>query len=178
MRDNNSSPQPTENCAVPGPEEPDPLNASPPPNSSPPLDLRLDLDSSPAALPIQLDLSPSILGRRDSETEYPAQLSQTSPTANPLAKKSRFWRFEPPQLKPLFRGFERPSFSHIAILAALCLITYPAFFLLTLVAKDKTLFIVRAIVSVWCWAVGFALGWVLLRIGAQHIEAASAFTLV
>jgi len=83
-----------------------------------------------------------------------------------------------PQSKPLFRGFEEPSFPRIAILTILCLVTYPAFHLLTLVAKDRSLFIVRAIVGVWCWVAGLALGYFLLRIGAQHLEAASKFTLV
>jgi len=84
----------------------------------------------------------------------------------------------PPQSKPLFQGFERPSLSRIAILTVLCLLTYPTFFILKLVAKDKSLFIVRSIVAVWCWGVGFALGYILLKIGAQHLEAASEFRLV
>jgi hypothetical protein len=79
----------------------------------------------------------------------------------------------PRSLKPLFRGFERPSVARIAILTVLCLITYPAFYILTLVAKDKSLFIVRLIVAMWCSGIGFSLGYVLLRIGIQHLEAAS-----
>ena len=80
--------------------------------------------------------------------------------------------------KPLIRGFERPRFSQIAILTVLCLTTYPAFYILKIVAKDKSLFIVRAIVSVWCSGVGFALGYILLGIGARHLEAASEFALI
>ena len=87
-------------------------------------------------------------------------------------------RFEPPRLKPLFRGFERPSFSRIAILTTLCLTAYPAFYVLPFVAKDRSLFVVRAIVAVWCSGIGFALGYILLKIGARHLEAASGFTLV
>ena len=86
--------------------------------------------------------------------------------------------FALPRSKQLFRGFERPSFSRIAILTVLCLIIYPAFYILTLVAKDKSLFIVRLIVAMWCSGIGFALGYILLKIGAQHLEAASEFTLV
>ena len=83
-----------------------------------------------------------------------------------------------PRPKPLFRDFERPSFARIAIFTILCIIiTYPAFFLLTFVAKDKSLFVVRVIVSIWCSGVGFALGYILLRIGARHLEAASEFML-
>ena len=91
---------------------------------------------------------------------------------------SRYDDKPPPRSKPLSRGFERPSFSRVVILTILCLITYPAFYTLKLVAKDKSLFVVRVIVSVWCSGVGFALGYILLRIGAQHLEAASEFTLV
>ena len=79
-----------------------------------------------------------------------------------------------PESRPLgFRGFEKPSFIRIAILTVLCLLAYPAFYALTLVAKDKSLFIVRLIVSVWCSVVGFSLGYVVLTIAVQHLEAAS-----
>ena len=87
--------------------------------------------------------------------------------------RSQFADKLPPQPKSLFRRFERPSFSRIAILTVLCLITYPAFYALTLLAKDKSLFVVRLIVSAWCSGIGFALGYILLAIGAQHLEAAS-----
>jgi len=131
---------------------------------------------------------PSILtpSRREFDTEYPARPSPPPSTANShYANKSQFsslrslypkladLKFELPRRGPLFRGFKRPSFSRIAILTALCPITYPAFYVLTLVARDKSLFVVRAIVSTWCWVVGFALGYVLLTIAAQHLEAAS-----
>jgi len=102
--------------------------------------------------------------RRKLDVEYPPWYSLS--------------RLKPPQSKPLFRGFKRPSFFRMVTLTVLCLITYPTFYILTLVAKDKSLFIVRLIVSVWCSAGGFALGYILLTIGAQHLEAASEFTLV
>jgi len=129
--------------------------------------------------------------RGESDAEYPAP-SSPSPSATNLryAEKSRFsslqslrsklahLRSGPPRSKPLFRGFERPSFSRIAILAVLCLIAYPAFYVLTLVAKDKSLFTVRVLVSVWCSGIGFVHGYILLKIGAQYLEAASGFVLV
>ena len=43
-------------------------------------------------------------------------------------------------------------------------------------AKDKSLFVVRLMVSAWCSVAGFVLGYIL-KIGAQHLEAASKFTL-
>ena len=147
MRDNNSSPHPTENSALASLIQADPT--IPTPSSREP-----DAEDLP-----WYSLPPS-----------------TANLQNP--NKSWFSRFKPPRSKPLLRGFERPSFTCIAIFTILCIITYPAFFLLTFVAKDKSLFIVRVIVSVWCSGVGFALGYILLRIGAQHLEAASEFTLV
>jgi len=120
-------------------------------------------DSNPhptenSAVPL-IQMDPFFLTPNRKDTEYPAWLSPSSS-------------------KSLFRGFEKPSFFRIAILTALCLITYPAFYFLTLVAKDKSLFVVRIIVSLWCSGVGFTLGYILLKTGAQHLEAASEFTLV
>ena len=145
---------------------------------------------NPAAPLIQADPSP--LNGREVDPEYPAPPSKSPPTGDfqysdkPLFSSLRslqsraelaVLRFEPPRSKPLFRGFERPSFSRIAILTILCLIAYPAFYILTFVAKDRSLFAVRSIVSVWCSSIGFALGYILLKIGARHLEAASEFTL-
>jgi hypothetical protein len=98
---------------------------------------------------------------------------QSSSSRQSLYPKLINLNFEPPRSKPLFRGFESPSFARIAILAVLCLSAYPALYILTLVAKDKSLFVVRLIVAMWCSGVGFALGFILLRIGVQHLEAAS-----
>ena len=121
---------------------------------------------SQAAPLIQPDPSPLTANRRELDAEYPV-----SPPPSPL---------EPPrsESKPLVQGFKRPSPSRIAIHTALSFIAYPVFYILTLVAKDKSLFIVRLLVSIWCSGVGFALGYILLAIGAQHLEAASEFTAV
>ena len=144
-----------------------------------------DNNSSPhpaetsAASPIQADPSLLTPNRRESDAEYPPWYSlPPSTTSFQSADKSWFSRFKPPQLRPLFRGFERPSFSHIVVLTVLCLITYPVFYILTLVARDKSLFVVRLIVSVWCSGAGFAFGYILLAIGTQHLEAASEFMFV
>jgi len=125
--------------------------ASPPPNENPAVPL------------IQEDPSPLTQNGNEVDAEYP------STTDTQYADKF------PPRSKLLFRGFERPSFSRIAIFTALCLLTYPAFYILTLVAKDRSLFVVRLIVSTWCSGVGFALGYILLKIAAHHLEAAGEF---
>ena len=114
---------------------------------------------------IQSDPSPPLTpNRREFDAEYPARPSPSS--------------LEPPRSKskPPVQGFKRPSLPRIAIYTILCLAAYPAFFILTLVAKDKSLFTVRLMVSLWCSGVGFALGYILLAIGAQHLEAVSEFT--
>ena len=116
---------------------------------------------------------PSLLtpNRRVSNAEYPPWYSLPPSTTN-----FQYAEKQPPRSKPLFRGFERPNFCHIVILTILCLLTYPVFYALTFVAKDRSLFIVRLLVSVWCSGVGSALGYVLLGIGARHLEAASEFS--
>jgi len=119
---------------------------------------------------------PSLLAQNGGEinAECPSWPSLPPSTTNfQSGDKSQYSRAEPPRSKPLVRGFERPSFSRIVVLVVLCIVAYPAFYILTLVAKDKSLSIVRLIVSAWCSVVGFALGYVLLKIGAQHLEAAS-----
>ena len=109
-------------------------------------------DSSDWSLP----LTPDSFHDRDS----PFPHTDESP------RRSRY-----PNLR--LRGFEKPSFVHIAILAVLCLISYPILHVLPLVARNKPLFTVRLMVAVWCSAVGFALNYALRKIGDQHIEAAS-----
>lgn len=148
-----------------------------------------DPAETPAAPLIQADPPLLTPNRREFDPEYPAWPFTSPPTTNlQYSDKSRAsslrslhlkltdLRLEPPRSKPLFRGFERPSFSRIAILTTLCLLTYPAFYILELVAKDRSLFVVRSTTSVWCSAVGFALGYILLKVGARHLEAASELT--
>jgi len=158
MRDNDWSPPPTADSATPF-NQADPFLLTP---------NRREFDAEYPAGP-----SPSPSTTSFQHTDKPQFSSRQSPRLR-LADLS----FEPPRSKPLFRGFERPSFAHIAILTVLCLIAYPALYILTLVAKDKSLFTVRVIVAMWCSGVGFALAYVLLRIGVQHLEAASEFTSV
>jgi len=135
--------------------------------------VRRDSDSStrstenPAASFIPAVVSRLTPNRRGFDATWPSP--QSSSTDSLYTDRS------PSQSKPLFQDFERPSPSHITILTVLSLTTYPAFYVLTLLAKDKSLFVVRLIVSAWCSGIGFALGYILLAIGAQHLEAASEF---
>ena len=127
-----------------------------------------------AASPIQTDPLLLTPNRREFDADDSASPSTPPSTTDPQHAEKSPRRSKP----PLFRGFERPSFLRIAILTVLCLITYPLFHVLTLVAKDRSLFIVRFIVAVWCSGAGFALGYILLKVAAQHLEAASEFALV
>jgi hypothetical protein len=77
------------------------------------------------------------------------------------------------RLKTLFKRFERPSFIRIAILTVLCVVAYPALYVVSLVGRDLPLFTVRVIVGMGCSGIGFALSYSLLGIGVRHIEAAS-----
>lgn len=104
--------------------------------------------------------------RRESDADDP-----TCSSRPPSKTDSRRAGKSPPR-------FERPSPSNIAILTVLCLLVYPVFYVLKIAAKDKSLFVVRLIVSAWCSGTGFALEYILLRIGAQHLGATSGFMLV
>jgi len=156
MRDSNTNPHPTEDPAAP-------FIQSDPSISAPNLE-QFNLED--LAWPSS---SPSTANFQCADESRPSSQHSLHPK---LAEP----KSEPPRSKSLFRGFERPSFPRIAILTLLCLITYPAFYILTLVAKDRSLFVVRAIVSVWCSGIGFALGYMVLKIGAQYLEAASEST--
>ena len=126
--------------------------------------------------------------RREFDTVHPTRHSPSPSTASfeypdpkspSSSRRPIYLKFELPRSKPLFKGFEGPSWTHIIILTVLCLTSYPALYVLTLVASVKSLkslFIVRLIVATWCSGVGFALGYILLKIGAQHLEAASEST--
>ena len=99
-----------------------------------------DDNSSPpatAGLATSLDQADPLLltpNRREAGVEDPAP----SPASVQYADKARFPKFKLPRSKPLFRCCERPSISRITTLTALCFITYPAFCILTSVAKDKS----------------------------------------
>ena len=121
------------------------------------------------------DCSPPLILPTPNRSEFDAQYTDKSQSSTRHSFYPRLvgLSFDSLRSKPLFRGFERPSFAHIAILIVLCLVAYPALYILTLVAKDKSLFTVRLIVAIWYSGVAFALGYTLLRIGVKHIEAAS-----
>jgi len=125
---------------------------------------------NPAEPLIQTDSSLATSNVEEVDAEDQAWSSPPPPTTN-----SQHTEKPSPRSKP-FRGFERPSFTRIAILTLACAITFPAFYILTFVAKDRSLFIVRLLVAVWCFSIGLALEYTLLKIGARHLEAASEFT--
>ena len=131
------------------------------------------LTKNPAMALTQADPSLSAASGRDFDAKDPAR-----PSLPPSTTNLQYDNKSPPGPNPLFRGFEKPSFFRIVILTVLCPTAYLAFYILTFVARDKSLTMVRLVVSAWCLVVGFVLGHILLTIGAQHLEAASESALV
>lgn len=78
-----------------------------------------------------------------------------------------------PKEHPFSRNFEAPHWWYIGLHATLCLISYPIILLFILVAKDRSLFWTRFIVSAGCGLIGFMLGLSLLRMGKSFLEASS-----
>ena len=128
-------------------------------------------ENSTEPLLIQTDSSLTTLNGGDVDAE-----DEAWPSPPPSMTNSRHTKKQPPRFKPRFRGFESPNFARIGILTLTCVIAYPAFYALTLVAKDRSLFTVRLIGALWYSSIGVVLGLVLLNIGARHLEAASEFT--
>ena len=132
----------------------------------------------------QAGVDPLLLtsNRESFAPEYPSwpqfQYTDNNPSSTRRTTRPNLSELEPSRSNPRVWGFEKPSSSHITILTVICFAAYPTFYILTLVAKDKSLFTVRLLVAVWCSGVGFALGYILLRIGVKHLEAASEFPLV
>lgn len=75
--------------------------------------------------------------------------------------------------RSLFKGFERPHWGKIVMHFLACIASYPAMYLLTLVARERSLFIARVLVAVWCSVFGFCLAFSLVEFATKHLEAAS-----
>ena len=77
-------------------------------------------------------------GRARSRISNPALLAAIHREFPTRQRFSALRIFRLPRSKPLFRGLERPNFSRIAILTVPYLVTYPAFYVLSFVAKDRS----------------------------------------
>ncbi|GLB33262.1 hypothetical protein LshimejAT787_0101460 [Lyophyllum shimeji] len=80
---------------------------------------------------------------------------------------------KPHKRHPFAKGFEAPLWKNILVHIALCLIAYPFLLLITLVARQKSLFWTRFIVGMGCGLIGFCLGLSLLQLAQSHLEAAT-----
>lgn len=75
--------------------------------------------------------------------------------------------------RPIFKGFERPDWSKIALHIFACLFSYPMMYVVTLISRDRSLFLVRALVAVGSALVGFCLAFCLVAFAIKYLEAAS-----
>jgi hypothetical protein len=95
--------------------------------------------------------------------------------AKPLPSPSLFPRGlpRPPEQHPFAEGFEAPIWTHLLIHVGLCLVAYPLLIIFTVIARNKSLFWTRFIVSMGCGLIGLSLGLSLLRLGKRFLESAS-----
>ena len=77
--------------------------------------------------------------------------------------------------RPLVSGFEIPYWKDTLLHSALCLVSYPILLAVTIFAHNKTIFWARFIVSAGCGLVGLGIGYSLLTLAKNHLEAASKF---
>lgn len=82
-------------------------------------------------------------------------------------------KFDSPKPRTIVKGFERPDLRQLALHVLVCLVSYPAMYLVTLVANERSLFLVRILVAVWSALVGFCLALSLAAFATKHLEAAS-----
>lgn len=75
--------------------------------------------------------------------------------------------------RPIFKGFERPDWRQLAVHVFGCFISYPVMYLVTLAAKDRSLFLTRVLVATWASVVGFCLAFSLVVFATKYLEAAS-----
>ncbi|KAK0205990.1 hypothetical protein DFS33DRAFT_1256607 [Desarmillaria ectypa] len=99
-----------------------------------------------------------------------ASLRAPSPGASPISGQQK--------LHTIKEGFEAPKWRKIIIHVILCLIAYPFLMAFVIVARNKTLFWSRFLVSIGCGVIGFALGLSLLSLGRPFLEAATWATII
>lgn len=107
------------------------------------------------------------------QTAYVALLPHTydkPPTVFPPPPPSRSSR------QNLFaRSFETPDWRLLVLHTVLCLLAFPTLLVFTIIARNRTLFWTRFIVSIGCGLVGFFLAISLINLGKAFLEAASAY---
>ncbi|KAF4602487.1 hypothetical protein EYR40_005696 [Pleurotus pulmonarius] len=110
------------------------------------------------------------------QTAYVALLPHTHdkpPTAFPPPPPSRSGR------QNLFaRSFEAPDWRLLVLHTVLCLLAFPTLLVFTIIARNRTLFWTRFIVSIGCGLVGFFLAISLINMGKAFLEAATWATLI
>lgn len=79
----------------------------------------------------------------------------------------------PPNTSLPKANFEKPDWKQLVLHVFMCLASYPVMYAVTLIAKDRTLFLVRVVVSVGSAMVGFCLAFSLAASATKYLEAAS-----
>ncbi|KAL0949830.1 hypothetical protein HGRIS_009865 [Hohenbuehelia grisea] len=137
---------------------------------------------APATGPTVLYFDPSSLYSDPSSgaTDDPfLSPSSSSPAIqSPNAYQTHFHEPPPAREHPFSKSFEPPDWRLLVLHVAACVLAYPILLIFVLIAKEKSLFWTRFIVSCGCGAVGFCLGLSLLNLGKSFLEAATWATLI
>lgn len=135
--------------------------------------------SYPKKAEIVTDFQPELL--YTSNPDDPFLSPDNSPAYKRLLLSSRH---SPTKLKwgrqrrhPFAQSFEPPNWKFIIIHVVLGVLSYPVLLIFEAIARDKTLFWTRLLVSVGCGLVGFCLGLSLIGLGKAYLEAAGRSTL-
>ncbi|KAF8663578.1 hypothetical protein AX16_000922 [Volvariella volvacea WC 439] len=119
--------------------------------------------------------------RSDSQSQYqeiPIPLSNDIDPEELKSSHAIFPRPSKPKQHPFSQSFEPPHWWPIIIHVILCLVSYPVILLFTIVARDRSLFWTRFIVSLGCGLAGVSLGMSLLRLGKSYLEASTWATII
>ncbi|KAF8919143.1 hypothetical protein CPB85DRAFT_881024 [Mucidula mucida] len=87
---------------------------------------------------------------------------------------------KPPPCHPLpfAQSFEQPHWRKIALHIFLVALAYPILLIFVIIARDKSLFWSRFVVSIGCGIIGFGLGLSLINLGRPFLEAATWATII
>lgn len=126
-------------------------------------------------------VTPQFSPNRRQSDSYPDHWLPSSPPyaltgkrkASILPIRIRIPKFDAPKPRPIIKGFERPRFTQLFLHVSVCLGSYPVMCFITVVAKDRSLFLVRILVAVWSALVGFCLAFSLVAFATKYLEAAS-----
>ncbi|KAG5639156.1 hypothetical protein H0H81_006415 [Sphagnurus paluster] len=83
-----------------------------------------------------------------------------------------------PRKNPFAEGFEAPHRKTILFHIVLCVVTYPILLLVTIIARERSLFWTRFIVGLGCGILGLIIGLSLLKLAQPLLEAVTWATVI